>query len=142
MDHIAIMNPQRKLIPRLLSGKKTIESRWYVHRRSPWNKIKIGDTVYFKDSGKPVNVSAMVSDVYQIEIKNKKHLEEIVRTYRTDISNEPYNEFIKKVNNKKYCILIFLKDVKTVRPFSINKKGYGAMSAWISVPDINTIQVK
>lgn len=40
MDHLAIMNPKRKLIPKILSGEKKIESRWYMMRVAPWDKIK------------------------------------------------------------------------------------------------------
>lgn len=51
MHHIAIMNGPWNLIPKILSGEKTIESRWYRTRRAPWGGIRAGDTVYFKDSG-------------------------------------------------------------------------------------------
>lgn len=51
MHHVAIMKPSWKLIPKILSGEKTIESRWYQTRRAPWNGIAAGDVVYFKDSG-------------------------------------------------------------------------------------------
>ena len=40
MDHLAIMNPKRKLIPKILSGEKTIESRRYMMKVAPRNKIK------------------------------------------------------------------------------------------------------
>jgi hypothetical protein len=42
--------------------------------------------------------------------------------------------------NKKYGVLIFLKNVSTTRPFDVDKSGYGAMSAWITVNDINKIK--
>ena len=35
-----------------------------------------------------------------------------------------------------------VKDVKEINPFNINKKGYGLMSAWISVDDINKLKIK
>jgi len=44
MDHVAIMTPSWKLIPKILDGKKTIESCWYQTRRAPWGKIAIGDS--------------------------------------------------------------------------------------------------
>lgn len=38
-------------------------------------------------------------------------------------------------------MLIFLKDPTEVEPFSIDKTGYGAMSAWIAVDDISKIRL-
>lgn len=62
MHHIAIMNP-KVLIDKILSGEKTIETRWYLNRRDPWNKIHTGDTVFFKDSGGLVRAKATVEKV-------------------------------------------------------------------------------
>jgi hypothetical protein len=49
------------------------------------------------------------------------------------------DNFFLSVKDKKYCILIFLTSVKHIDPFKINKKGYGNMSAWISVKNIKEI---
>ena len=67
MDHLAIMNPQRKLIPKILSGEKKIESRWYMMKIAPRERIHIGDTVYFKDAGKEVTAMAEVENVIQFD---------------------------------------------------------------------------
>jgi len=63
MDHLDIMNKKWNLIPKILSGEKKIESRWYMARFVPWGRIKKGDTVYFKDAGMPVTAKAKVSKV-------------------------------------------------------------------------------
>jgi len=42
MDHVAIMKRSWGLIPKILSGEKTIESRWYKKRIPPWNRISKG----------------------------------------------------------------------------------------------------
>jgi len=56
MDHIAIMKKSWGLTEKILSRRKIIESRWYSAMRKPWNKIKEGKTVYFKNSGEPVTM--------------------------------------------------------------------------------------
>ena len=58
MDHVAIMNKRWKLIPKILDGSKTIESRWYVNKIKPWNSIKEDDKIYFKNSGEPITAFA------------------------------------------------------------------------------------
>jgi len=132
MDHVAIMKKSWGLILKILSGQKKIESRWGINKCSPWGKVKVGDTVYFKNSGEPVTVRAKVSKVEQFSNLTPS----IIRT------------LIKKINgdmtwakNKRYCTLIYLKDVKEVKPFGINKSGLGAMTAWITIPDINKIKI-
>lgn len=67
MNHIAIMKKSWELIPKIISGEKTIESRWYKNRIAPWDRISEGDTVYFKDSGEPVSAVATVSKVLQFD---------------------------------------------------------------------------
>jgi hypothetical protein len=48
------------------------------------------------------------------------------------------NKFSEK---KNYCILIFLKEVKSISPFDINKAGFGNASAWLCVEDIENIKI-
>lgn len=141
--HIAILSKKWKLLSKIISGDKTIESRWYLNKVAPWNKINAGDTVYFKDSGEPITCIAKVSKVLQFKNLTNEVIFSILRKYGNRIGlNIPTNEtelssFYKK---KRYCVLIFLKDVKEIKPFSINKSGYGISSAWLIVDDINSVK--
>ena len=140
MDHVAIMTPSWKLIPKILSGEKLIESRWYQTRRTPWNKVAIGDRVFFKDSGKPITARAIVSRIWQFEIGTAKDAEKIVAEFgqRICIINPDVKTWGK---TPKYCVLIELKDPKPIPPLAINKKGFGAGVAWITVNSIDTIRL-
>ena len=141
MDHLAIMNPKRKLIPKILSGEKTIESRWYLMKVAPWNKIKAGDTVYFKDAGKLVTASATVAKVLQYDKYTDEQLHEILNMYADGIAfRSPLDEVYQWAKPKKYCILIFLKHPKQILPFAIDKAWYGSACAWISVENIEKIR--
>ncbi|OGG07296.1 hypothetical protein A2872_03705 [Candidatus Gottesmanbacteria bacterium RIFCSPHIGHO2_01_FULL_42_12] len=128
MIHIAIMKKSWELLPKILSGEKTVESRFYKTRRTPWGKIFPGDTIYFKNSGEPVTVKAVVGKVEQINIDSD------IR--RNDIPKEVCapEGFANLIKDKKYCLLIYLKNPEKIKPFEINKKGFGAMSAWITLP--------
>jgi len=44
--------------------------------------------------------------------------------------------------DKKYCMLIFLKNPTEIEPFEIDKTGFGMMSSWVSIDDINRIKVQ
>jgi len=67
MEHLAIMKKSWGLTDKILSGRKKIESRWYSARRAPWDRIKKGEIVYFKDSGGPVRTRTEVDKVMQFE---------------------------------------------------------------------------
>lgn len=143
MDHVAIMNKQWKLIPKILSKEKTIETRWYLTRRDPWNKVMQGDTVYFKDAASPVTARAIVDKVLQYDHYSENQLKEIIDEYwckgYIDFSSKA--EALEYTKDKNYCILIFLKNPEQVKPFDINKKGFGNATAWLCVNNINKIKM-
>lgn len=142
MDHLAIMKAKRKLIPKILSGEKTIESRWYMMKVAPRNTIQSGDTVYFKDAGQMVTALATVAKVLQYDHYTDEQLHEILNTYADGIAfHNPLDEVYQWTKPKHYCILIFLKHPKKITPFAIDKTWYGCSCAWISLPDIETIRI-
>ena len=142
MDHVAIMNKQLGLIDHILSCQKTIETRWYKHRITPYDKIYPGDTIYFKDSGGLVRARATVSRFKQFDnltldvcqqIINQYGSVGLIDTHRKDVSGWAVG--------KKYAILIWLKDVKEIKPFNIDKKGFGSGAAWITIKNIDRIRL-
>lgn len=141
MHHVAIMKKSWQMIPKILSGQKTIESRWYQTKRAPWSAIVPGDQIYFKNSGEPVTAEAKVSKVLQFELHSKQDAKKIINKYRKDICLVKTNiDSWDKI--PKYCILIFLGKAKAIpKPFEINKTGFGAPAAWLSVPNIETIKI-
>ncbi len=142
MEHVAIMRKSWGLTDKILSGRKKIESRWYSVRRKPWNDIQKGDTVYFKNSGEPVKIQAKVNEVRQFAGLVPKKVREILDEYGADdgLEQEKIPEFFERFRDKKYCILIFLKNPQKIQPFEIDKTGFGTMAAWISVDDISRIR--
>jgi len=143
MHHIAILKKEWNLLPLILSGDKSIESRWYKYKFSPWDKIKKGDLIFFKDAGNPVTAQAKVSKVIQIGNLEKKDVNEIIYKYGKQIrfQNTNIKDLKSWLQEKRYCILIFLKDPKRIKPFFINKKGFGNACAWLTVKDVNKIKV-
>ncbi len=150
MDHLAILRKAKlkkgdNLLKDILLGTKTIESRWYVNKIAPWDKIKIGDTVYFKESGSPVVAKALVSNVLQYSNLTLDLIATIITKYGKYISPKiSLPEFLswgEKQTLKKYCILVFLEKVEEIPPFNIDKTGFGISSAWLVVPDISKIKI-
>lgn len=144
MDHIAIMTKSWNLTNKILTKEKKIESRWYKSKYPPWNKIKENEIIYFKDSGSPVSIKAEVEKVLQFENLTQEKIKDILNKYGKDDGLEE-NEIEKYFNlfrDKKYGILVFLKNTEKIPPFNINKKGFGSMASWICIDDVNKIKIK
>ena len=141
MEHVAIMKKSWGLTEKILNGRKKIELRWYLSKRSPWDCISEGETVYFKDSGEPVTIKAEVSKVMQFANLTPAKVGEILNKYGEEVGLEQnkISVFSKLFNDKKYCILVFLKNPTSITPFEIDKTGFGLMSAWITIDDISKI---
>lgn len=143
MDHVAIMKKSWGLTQKILSGQKKIESRWYKSKYSPGGKIEKGDVVYFKDSGEPVSIKAEVEKVISFSDLTPEKVKQILGEYGDDdgIEKDKIKEFFELFKNKKYCLLIFLKNAENIEPFDISKAGFGIMSAWLTVENIDRIKV-
>jgi len=149
MDHIAILNPKWGLLPKILSGEKTIESRWYVNRVSPYKEFFENPNpkkhkIYFKDSGKPITA---VSGLKKIEIYDSLtpiKIKEVLNKYYKEIGfgKNRIDSIANEYKNKNYCILLYLDNPRRIEAFDINKKGFGSACAWMSLDDINKIKKK
>ena len=139
------MKKSWELISKILSGEKTIESRWYKNKAAPWDKIKRGDTIFFKNSGEAVIAKANVARVLQFENLTPKTIKEIYAHHGVAIGvpKDKHAKWVKdKVDTgKRYCILAFLSDPRRVEPFAIDKTGFGSAAAWLCVEDIEKIKV-
>ena len=136
------MKKQWGLVPKILKGEKTVESRWYKNKITPWNKVKIGDTIYFKASGEKVGLKAKVTGVEQYEIQNNEHAHKVIGKYSLqDLGTAEIAEIIDGyISNKNYAIFVHFDDVEKVEPFSIDKTGFGMQAAWLTVPFLEKIK--
>ncbi len=143
MDHVAIMKKSWGLIPKILNGTKVAESRWYKSRIIPWNRIKKGDNLYFKNSGESVIVKTRVNKVIQYQMSNNKQALEIMKKHaEKDLGiKEIPSEILNYIKDKKYAVIVFFDRVEEIKPFNIDKTGFGAMAAWISINNINKIKI-
>ena len=138
MEHLAILSKKRKLLGKILSGEKKIESRWYKFKKPPFDSIAQGDIIYFKESGCPVSAKALVKNIITYENLTSQRIIEIIREYGDLIGIDL--RFAEEVKDKRLCILVFLENPQKIDPFEISKKGYGLMTAWITLDSINKLR--
>ncbi|KKT74879.1 MAG: hypothetical protein UW69_C0025G0018 [Microgenomates group bacterium GW2011_GWA2_44_7] len=131
------------LIPKILNGRKKIESRWGINRCCPWGKVQSGDTVYFKNAGEPVTAVATVSRIEQFENLNPVSVRKLLQKYGGDdgISVTNLESTIAWARKKRYCTLIYLQNPRLVDPFNIDKRGFGSAAAWLTIPSIDQIRL-
>ena len=143
MTHIAIMKKKWGLTDKIIDGSKTVEMRWYKHRSTPWDKVSVGDEIFFKDSGGPVRAKANLTLVEQYEIKDTSMAKLLIDKYKVrDLGSDVVpKEISDYINGKKYCIIVGFDNVISIKPFNINKTGFGAMCAWIVSDNIENLML-
>ncbi len=130
MKHLAIL--KQPFYDMVLSGEKTIESRWSMHKVAPYNKVSKGDTIFLKETGKDVTATAKVREVKYYELTPTK-VDEIRQQYGRQIGTDKFEDW-ETTLQKKYCTLIWLENVERVKPFKV-KRSNGA--GWIVIKGTN-----
>lgn len=140
MHHLAIMKKSLGFLEKIISWEKIIESRWYLSKKAPYWKTKVWDIVFFQNSWEKVSLQASVKKVLEFEKLNENTIKSILIESWEKLWLKNIENFYEKVKDKKYCILIFLDNIKQINPFSISKKWFWNMCAWISIVDIEKIK--
>ena len=128
MQHIAILKQQ--FFDMVLSGEKTIESRWSMVKVAPYKKVSVGDKILLKETGKDVTATANVKKVQFYEL-TPEIVEDIRIKYGKKIGTDKFEDW-KSTLQKKYCTLIWLDEVTPVAPIKV-KRSNGA--GWIVLKD-------
>ena len=132
------------MLEKIKKGEKTIESRWYTRKFEPWDNIKIGETIYFKETGHEVSLKTKVSAVVQIDSLGPAIVKQILvdNHMQLGINKKDIKLYYERFKSKQYCILIYLKEPQSIKPFKLNKQGLGYMSAWICFKSLKDIKVR
>lgn len=126
MKHIVIL--RQPFLDMILSGEKTIESRWSINKIAPYKKVNVGDDLLLKLTGNPVTATAKVKAVKFYEL-TPQIVEEIKIKYGKQVRTDKFKDW-QSTLNKKYCTLIWLEDIKIVEPIHVPRSN-GA--GWITL---------
>ena len=122
--HLAMLH--QPYIDRILSGEKTIESRFMNSRQPPYGKIGGSDIMLLKQTSGPVLGIALVKEVLQYGPLKPGGAEEVLSKYKNELCVE--KEFVNLKKNSKYAVLIRLAASVKISPFSIIKRD---RRAWV-----------
>ncbi len=117
MFHVAILH--KKYFNLILSGKKTIESRFSFNKIAPYKKVKAGDVVYLKETGKNITAKAKVKKVEFFELSPS-----VVENIRINFGNEigvTESSAWEATKQKKFGTLVWLEQVETIPEIMISR---------------------
>jgi hypothetical protein len=125
----------------ILSGQKTIESRFSMHNRPPFGSVAANDLVLLKRSGGPVAGICRVERVwyYQLDSENR---DEIRKTFGAAMcASDP--EFWRSRETARFASLMRIAGVKAMSPLRVAKRdrrgwvvvnGRQARISWLDAP--------
>ena len=106
--HIAIF--VGTAIDDILSGKKTIESRFSISRVLPYGEVSKDDIIFLKKSGGDIIGQAIADNVLYYDNLTKNSVEILKKEYADQILAT--NSYWESKKNSKFGTLIFLKKPK------------------------------
>ena len=120
----------------VLEGKKTVDSRFSVHKRAPYEAVRRGDTVLIKGSGGPVVAVAEVGQAWFYEI-DKKALYSIKAKFGPLLcADDP--DFWKSKIESCYATLIQFHRVEAIPPVPCSKRD---RRGWVVLNPTESLQL-
>ncbi|MBI2338307.1 hypothetical protein HYU95_03950 [Candidatus Daviesbacteria bacterium] len=106
MKHLAIFKGSAG--EAILSGEKTIESRFSRAKTVPFGVVSSGDLVYIKPSGKEIIGEFRVKKVIFFDGLDLSDLSSLRNLYDKELNVD--KDYWEKNKNARYCTLIFIGD--------------------------------
>ena len=106
MRHLAIFVGDA--IENILAGRKTVESRFSMHKVLPYQSVAKGDEILLKKSGGDILGRVFVDNVLYYEKFGMKGIAEFRKMYSGDLCVD--DKFWEAKKKAKFVSLMFLKD--------------------------------
>ena len=140
MDHVVYVDAKARELEKLLAGEKTMIVRGATGRKLPYGRVRPGDRLFFIENNGDsiVRASAIVSEVFNSE--------KLTGTQSVDLlkKNQPKlnltSEQIKRWSGKRYLVLVDVRDIRSMKPFAIDRHEYGNMDDWLLVKTIENVR--
>lgn len=133
--HLAIFS--EPFLTFLLSGKKTIESRFSINRNGPYKKVFKDDLVFIKKSGGPVFGYFIVGKTSFYNSPSSTQIKTIKKKYEKEICSMEVKDFWKERSKAKFITLMEVAEIKDIAPINIEKKD---RTAWVIIKPSHKLQ--
>ena len=123
--HLAIFSPEGA--EQILSGTKTVETRFSKNKIVPFGEVSVGDIVYMKVSGGDIIGQFLVKKVISIENIEQSDWDFMRKSYGKQISlgsQELDEKFFNEKKESRFGTLLFIYRVEQfiVPPIKITKR--------------------
>jgi ASC-1-like (ASCH) protein len=118
--HLVIL--KKPYLDAILSGRKTVESRFTRARYSFISQVRRGDMLFLKVSSGPVCGQASVAAVKYFEDLTPEKVAKIKRQYNEHILGS--DEYWKSKAGCRFGFLAWLEDIRPMKPTEIAKKDW------------------
>jgi len=116
--HIAIF--EKKLLKKVLSGEKRLESRFSKNRIAPYDVIENGDIIFLKETSGPIVAKAKAGIIKFFSHLSEDKVDLLRMEFQSDLCAD--EGFWEKKRSASFGTIIFLQDVKVIEPFNIEKR--------------------
>ncbi len=122
--HLVIL--KKAYLDMILEGKKRIELRLYKTKHPVLGRVFAGDKLFLKVSSGPVCAIATVEKVKTFGNLTPGKILDLKQRYYHDIGGG--DGYWQSKMECKYCLLVWLKDIKAIEPVRVRKKDW---RAWV-----------
>lgn len=123
--HLAIL--QQPYIDLILSGQKTIESRFSLNKILPYGAVKSGDVILMKESGGKVLGEFCVEKVDFYKNLTPQAAMQLMRRFKAQLCLD--DDFIQRKQNSRFATLMHItKSVRYPEPYDYPKRD---MRGWV-----------
>jgi hypothetical protein len=122
--HLVIV--KKPYLDAILAGRKRIESRLSKTRPYSFGRVLAEDKLFLKVSSGPVCATAKAAAVKSFDSLTPKQIIEIKQRYNSDIIGS--DEYWQSRSDCRFGFLVWLENVKSIKPVRINKKDW---RAWV-----------
>ncbi len=141
MDHIVYLDKKAKELDNLIAGKKTMIIRGAMGRKMPYERVDIGDTLYFTENNGEglVKAVAQVSDTIFTDKLEPEESIEIVEKLQPMLQLDA--KLTKRFAGKRYLCLISIENFREIETFVFDKSDFGNMDDWLRVENIEKVKI-
>ncbi len=105
--HLAIL--REPYLSRVLSGEKTIESRFLRIRAAPYGRVAVADQLLLKRAGGPIVASARVERVAEFADLTPHAMTDLIARYADGLCLD--DGFSAQVRDCRYAVLLWLGEI-------------------------------
>lgn len=140
MDHVVYVDHTTNEMDKLVNGTKSLIIRSGLGRKTPMDRVKPGEILYFMNNNGDgtVRAAAVVKNVITSDQMTPDEARRLLLSRRDDLAleHDQFNEYLTKKN----ILLVEIKDVCRIMEFKIDKSALQNMDDWTPIENIDLIR--